>query len=70
MAGRVSLRVWIHNEPLRGFRGVGGGIRTWNDFDFKDDGNVRVIPLDRFENAVVPMGALKNRSRSKRRHDS
>lgn len=52
-----------------GVRGV-ASVLTWNNLGFKDGGYMRVISLDRVENAVVPIGALKDIPRSKRRHGS
>lgn len=72
LGGRVShksLDTVNANEPLGGFRSV-TGVPMWNDLGFKDVGDVRAIPLDRFEDAVVPTGALKNISRCEGRHGS
>jgi hypothetical protein len=55
-----------HNEPSGGIR----GMFTWNDLSFEDGGCVCVISFNSIFNTVVPMGALKKVSRSKRRHGS
>lgn len=42
----------------------------WNDIGFEDGGCARVIPFDSVEDVVIPTGASKNLSGSKRRHGS
>lgn len=54
---------------LRGFRRVTSVLACY-DYSFEDGRDVHVIFLDEFENAIVPMGALKNIARGERRDGS